>query len=186
MTCEICERLKVEIILTDGEERQQLCSNCYNQIMSTNLGIELETQLEFFSITDYSGVRREFNIIQRIVPVGIFIEAVENKEHGYKFAVHGELECDQSKLFQHLLDKVKHGINTCYLTKHKFPNGQEIETIKNDKFVGRLEFDESNESTPLVIIDGNPYTWQQLGQMVSTFEGFQIQVKMVDMTDDLE
>jgi hypothetical protein len=40
--------------------------------------------------------------------------------------------------------------------------------------------------TPLVIIDGKPFTWSQLGQMVSTFEGFQIQVKMFDMTDDME
>ncbi|SFB19539.1 hypothetical protein SAMN04488577_3822 [Bacillus sp. cl95] len=55
-----------------------------------------------------------------------------------------------------------------------------------DEFVGRLEYDECNESNPLVIIDGKSYTWNQLGQMIGAFEGFQIKVKMVDMTDDVE
>ncbi|WP_090833178.1 MULTISPECIES: hypothetical protein [unclassified Bacillus (in: firmicutes)] len=85
-----------------------------------------------------------------------------------------------------MLDKVKRGISRSYVTISKFPNGQRIESIEMDEFVGRLEYDECNESNPLVIIDGKSYTWNQLGQMIGAFEGFQIKVKMVDMTDDVE
>jgi hypothetical protein len=35
------------------------------------------------------------------------------------------------------------------------------------------------------MIDGKPYTWEQVGKMVSAFEGHQIQVKMFDITDDV-
>ncbi|MCT8137592.1 hypothetical protein H1D32_07430 [Anaerobacillus sp. CMMVII] len=49
-----------------------------------------------------------------------------------------------------------------------------------------MDYDEANEDKPLVSIDGKPYTWEQLGQMVRAYEGFQIQVKMADMTDDVE
>lgn len=61
-----------------------------------------------------------------------------------------------------------------------------MERLKEDIIVGRLDYDETNENTPLVIIDGKPYTWEQLGEMIGAFEGFQIQVKMADMMDDLK
>ncbi|WP_227938669.1 DUF7713 domain-containing protein [Alkalihalobacillus deserti] len=186
MTCEICERQKAKIIISQDEEQKQLCLGCYNRQLSAELNVELQSQPEAFSTTDYAGVRREFIITQRLNPVGILIEAEEKKEYGYKFAVHGELDCDQVELFQRLQEKVKQGITTSYVTTRKFPSGQQVETIKNDKIVGRLDYDELNEDTPMVVIDGKPYTWEQLGKMVQAFEGFQIKVKMVDMTDNVE
>jgi hypothetical protein len=114
------------------------------------------------------------------------MEAVENQGHGYQFAVHGELVGDQKELYRRLVAKVQKGSQTFHIEEGRFPNGQKYQTIAHNEVIGRLDYDPSNESTPLVIIDGKPYTWEQLGELVSSFEGFQIRVKMVDITEDVE
>ncbi|WP_179886470.1 hypothetical protein [Bacillus sp. es.034] len=48
-----------------------------------------------------------------------------------------------------------------------------------------MDYDEFS-SASVIVIDGKPYTWEQLGEIVSSFEGFQIQMKFFDMTDDVE
>ncbi|OLO42391.1 hypothetical protein BTR23_04000 [Alkalihalophilus pseudofirmus] len=185
--CNHCKKLEAKIILTYEQETQHLCFRCYNKMMEEELGMELESQPDSFSVTDFAVVSRSFVITSRLNPMGIYLEAEENNtEDGYKFAVYGELDCNQSELFNQLLNKVMRGVSKSYLTITAFPNGQQIESIVEDKVIGRLDYDETNEDTPLVIVDGKAYTWEQLGRMVSTFEGFQFQLKMVDMTDDVE
>lgn len=114
------------------------------------------------------------------------MEAGENIEFGYQFTDHGELDSNQSKLFQRLVEKVQQGVATTHITTNVFPNGQLFESIADDKVVGRLDYDEYNEDAPMVVINGKPYTWKQLGKMASSYEGFQIQIKMFDMTDDVD
>jgi hypothetical protein len=35
-----------------------------------------------------------------------------------------------------------------------------------------------------IIIDGKPFTWGKVGKMLMAYEGFQIKLKMFDVTDD--
>jgi hypothetical protein len=53
-------------------------------------------------------------------------------------------------------------------------------------FFYNLEYDETSDGTPLIIIDGKPFTWEDVGKMLMAFEGFQIKLKMFDVTDDVE
>ncbi|MDC3418573.1 DUF7713 domain-containing protein [Aquibacillus salsiterrae] len=183
--CDVCNKNEVKITMahTDGDER--LCLHCYNEQMVDMLGVELESHLESFSVNDDTGVRRNFVVSQKLDPIGIFIEAKETIEYGYRFVVHGEVDCNQSELFQQLIDKVNHGVAKSYLTTSSSPSGFESESIIDDDVVGRLEYDGPDRG-PLVIIDGKPYTWEQLGDMVMSFEGFQFKLKMFDPTDDVE
>jgi hypothetical protein len=165
---------------------EHLCFSCYNKMMEAELGVKLETKMETFSLKDGAGNERHFSVNERLDPIGIFMEAVENKDNGYQFAVHGELDGDQKELYKRLVEKVQKGIQRFHIEEGRFPNGQKYQTIAHNEVIGRLDYDPYNESTPLVIIDGKPYTWEQLGEMVMSFEGFQIRVKMVDMTDNVE
>ena len=113
------------------------------------------------------------------------MEATENIEYGYEFAVHGELECNQTELYERLVDKVKRGVSKRFIKVGEFPNGQKYQSIIDDEVVGRIDHDEMSPSSPMVVIDGQPYTWEQFGEMVKSFEGFQIQMKFFDMTDDV-
>jgi hypothetical protein len=33
---------------------------------------------------------------------------------------------------------------------------------------------------------GKPFTWEEFGRMLMTYEGFQFKLKMYDVTDDVE
>lgn len=123
---------------------------------------------------------------QRLYPNGIFLQAAEDLEYGYWFAVNGELECDQPELLEKLIEKVKSGVAKRFTKDGHFPNGQTYHSIIEDEIVGRIDHDENSQSVPMIVIDGKPYTWEQLGEMVKSFEGFQIQVKFFDETDDVE
>ncbi len=184
--CEFCNEREVKIIMTYEDGNEQLCMDCYNKQMAGVLQVKLVPHSDSFSVKDCNGISRLFHVTVKLDPIGIFMEAEEKRDYGYSFAVHGELESDQTELFQKLVDKVNRGIATTYVTDHRFPNGQTIKSIKEDQVVGRLEWDQSNEDCPLVVIDGKPYTWEQLGRMVRQFEGFQFQMRFFDRMDEVE
>ncbi|TMU83432.1 hypothetical protein FGG79_19685 [Bacillus sp. BHET2] len=64
----------------------------------------LETIPAGIVVYDYNGTRRNFMLQQRLYPNGIFLQAAEDLEYGYQFAVHGELECDQTELLEKLMN----------------------------------------------------------------------------------
>lgn len=183
--CDRCLDREASIILTD-EGQEQLCGSCFNDMVSEEIGVMLETMPEEIVVNDFSGTRRNFTVQQRLHPNGIFLEATEGLEYGYQFAVHGELECNQKELFQKLVDKVKVGVSKQYTEAGEFPNGQTYHSIIDDEVVGRIGHDERKLSVPMIVVDGQPYTWEQLGEMVKSYEGFQFQMKFFDQTDDVE
>jgi hypothetical protein len=119
-------------------------------------------------------------------PMGIYLEAAENIEFGYKFAVHGELNTNQLELLNELIEKTRKGLGEQHVKSGVFPNGQAYNTIINDQIAGLIEHDETSEETPLIIIDGKPFTWEEVGKMLSAYEGFQIKLRMFDITDKIE
>ena len=56
----------------------------------------------------------------------------------------------------------------------------------NDQFSGLIEYDEASEGSPLIIIDGKPFTWEEVGKMLMAYEGFQIKLKIYEFSDDIE
>lgn len=183
--CERCQDREATIILKE-DWQERLCDRCFNDMVSDEIGVRLEIMPEEIAVNDYYGTRRNFTIQQRLYPNGIFLEAAEDIEYGYQFAVHGELECNQKELFQKLVDKVKRGVSKRFTKVGEFPNGQKYHSIIDDKLVGRIDHDETNSSVPMIVIDGKPYTWEELGEMVKRFEGFQFQMKFCDQTEDVE
>ncbi|UOR11333.1 DUF7713 domain-containing protein [Halobacillus amylolyticus] len=183
--CNHCNKNAVNVITKIDGEEAGLCWSCYNQIISEELGVELTNEMKEVALRDHAGVLRRFSITQRLDPLGIFMEAVEMNECGYAFAVHGELDDDQQSLLQKLLDKVKAGLAESYVEKDAFPNGQTYHSITNDHFLGRIDHGGEHDG-PVVVIDGKPYTWEEVGEMMKSYEGFQLQVKIFDMTDDVD
>ena len=184
--CEVCGSKEVKIHFNMSERSMKLCSNCFNELMSEELEVELEPLIETFSLKDYQGVSRTFLVEKRLHPIGIYIEAAENIEYGYKFAVHGDLNCNQQELLSKLIEKTRKGIGVQQVKSGVFPNGIPYNSIINDQITGLIEYDETSDRTPLIIIDGKPFTWEEVGKMVMSYEGFQIKLKMIELTDDLE
>jgi hypothetical protein len=155
-------------------------------MVSEEVEVMLDAVPEEIAVYDSSGARRYLSVEQRLLPNGKFLRASEDKEYGYEFAVHGELGCNQTELFQKLADKVKHGVSKRFTEVGELPNGQKYHSIIDDELVGRIDHDEMDSSVLMIAIYGQPYTWEQLGEMVKSYEGFQIQMKFFDMNDDVE
>src|SRR4051794_25399459 len=115
--CEQCGSANVKVILTNEASSMHLCMNCSNEQMSEELEVDLEQMIETFSFKDYQGISRTFYVERRLHPMGIFMEATENIEFGYKFAVHGELDVDQFGLLSQLIEKVRKGISVQHVER---------------------------------------------------------------------
>ncbi len=144
--CDRCGNREATIILTDVWQ-ERLCDRCFNEVVSDEIGVMLETMPEELEVTDHSGTRRIFTVQQRLHPDGLFLEATENIEYGYEFAVHGELECNQTELYERLVDKVKRGVSKRFTKVGVFPNGQKYQSIIDDEVVGRIDHDEMSPSS---------------------------------------
>ena len=112
--------------------------------------------------------------------------AEELKSCGYQFAVHGELECDQGQLFLQLIDNAKRAMMETFIQEGQFPNGQRYHVLKKDRLVGIVESSKEEDGTPVLVVDGKPYTWEEIGKMLMSYEGFQLKVEAVDISDEIE
>ncbi|MCR2823790.1 DUF7713 domain-containing protein [Lederbergia panacisoli] len=181
--CEKCGSDEAKVRFTAGEDTSVLCLNCYNEQMAKELEVNVEQLAEAFTLNDFQGISRSFIVERRIDPMGIFMEAKERGTFGYKFAVHGELHCNQHELLNTLIKKAGKGIAKEQVETKFFPNGQAYNIIKNDYFTGLIEYDEDSGNSPLIVIDGRPFTWEEVGKMLTAYEGFQIKIKCYDVTD---
>ncbi|MDD2247367.1 MAG: hypothetical protein PHC39_09915 [Proteiniphilum sp.] len=175
---------------TPSGEMLYLCWECNNNLAAEYLGIDL---IPFRNgIYEYTGIRGKkhtFRINQIVHPVGIGYEADEitvDQSPGFKVAVMDNLDCDQAVLFDKLEAKIKKTIFKRYLKISKDSYFGKRIIIKNDEVVGRFEYDERNESIPMVVIDGKAFSWDELGKMLTTYESFQFALKIYDMTDDIK
>jgi len=184
--CEQCKTFEAKIRLQTESNTMYLCNDCYNELMAEELEVDLEQLAKTFSVKDYEGVNRTFNVERSLQPNGLFLEATENIESGYKFAVHGELSSNQQELHKQLIEKTRKGTAKQNIKTSVLPSGHAHSSIVHYELTGLIEYDETSSGTPLVIIDGKPFTWEEVGKMLMTYEGFQFKLKMYDATEDVE
>lgn len=56
----------------------------------------------------------------------------------------------------------------------------------DQRLVGRIEWDPNSDARlPLVVIDCKPFTWEQVGHMLMTFEGFTLEARVKDTIEML-
>jgi hypothetical protein len=85
-----------------------------------------------------------------------------------------------------LVEKIRRTLATKYLEEG--PGGLQIKVMK---VKGSIEADISDEADlwgsrmPMLVIDGRDVSWEEFGQMLMTFEGFQFKLEIVDKSDDL-
>ncbi len=115
-----------------------------------------------------------------LVATGHALEAVESprrEQGGYRFAVLGDFEADSWDLFQRLYEKMRREMAIRHVdrTTHGWQVGSE------QRLVGRIEWDSGTDGRlPLLVIDGRPFTWEEVGRMLMTFEGFTLDARIED------
>lgn len=186
MPCHDCRKTdsKYHLAFSDGNS-VELCSECLNRRIGQQFDLQVTELLPWnLTIKDGEGKSHVFRITQLLVPSGIALEAAElgrRADPGYHFSVLGDFDCDMQQLHAQLLAKVTNGISRRYIRRRE----HRLEIV-DDTVVGTIAYDGHQEGrVPLVIIDGKRYTWDQLGQMMMAFEGFQFKLDIVDPSEDV-
>jgi hypothetical protein len=162
------------------------CYPCFNRETADRLGIDFdEPQFQPIVLEDTEGTPHTFTFRSMLAPTGLEIEAVEIAEgqrDGYRFAVLGDFEADTWELFQLLYAKMRREVATRHV--HRTESGWQLTSAQ--RLVGRIAWDpESEVRLPLVVIDGKPFTWEQVGHMLMTFEGFTLEAQIKDTIDGI-
>ncbi|MGD6968551.1 DUF7713 domain-containing protein [Rossellomorea vietnamensis] len=183
--CDHCEKgnAMIHLKMDEGMPDLTLCSDCYNEAMAEELGVSYEELLiKSFEMEDSLGEVHQFDVEQRVFPNGTFIETRERKEHGYFFAIHVGLGVSAAQLLQKLMEKVKRGLSQKYIEEKDFGGGSQP-SLAGDVVWGRIEYDETGNDVPLLVVDGKSYKWEEFGKLLSPSEGFQFRLKICEFTD---
>ena len=85
-----------------------------------------------------------------------------------------------------LVRKIERGLAQRYLHSSDFPGagaGQNRLYLKGTAVNGRVE---EREGTPTVVVDGCEYTWEEFGEFLGSFTGFNFRLECFDACEDPE
>ena len=179
--CDTCGRQlgPGELISVTGVGER--CYTCFNEEIAARMGVEFDdTPIQPIELADADGVVHRFQIKSLLVATGreMVAEEVPRPERGgFRFAVLGDYEADAWELFQRLYDKMKREIAVRHVEHTEF--GWQL--TKGERLVGRIEWDdETGGAIPLLVVDGRAYSWDEVGRMLMTFEGFTLYARVED------
>ena len=169
-----------------NSEHRQLCSQCFNaEILKLNGLSEFENiKLEPIGIVDCTGETHDFHFQTRLLGNIVSLEACELQEgspFGYKFQLIGDPEENLFVMLGRLIQKIRRTLSIKHITDGKF--GLQI----IDKAVrGRIEPDDAEDGrVPLVVVDGREISWNEFGEMLMSFEGWQFKLEILDPSDQV-
>jgi hypothetical protein len=167
------------ISVADVGER---CYRCFNDEMADRLGIDFDnTRIAPITVVDLDGVRHRFEIRSMLVGTGhaMYAREVKNRdaEGGYRFEILGDLEADAQDLFKLLRERIRQELSVRHVqqTEHGW------QLTEGHRLRGVIEWDPETEGAlPLLTVDGRTFTWDQIGRMLMTFEGFTLNAIVQD------
>jgi hypothetical protein len=123
---------------------------------------------------DFTGRSRKFTLEQYPVPSGYGVRAFEDVEgdDGYEFRAFSTIDPF------HALGDLRRRIRKAISVRHLFEEDGRL-SLTHDRLRGRI-------ACGGVVVDGIFLTFDQLAELIQTYEGFQFDLKIVDSLDDLE
>lgn len=116
---------------------------------------------------------------------GIAIDAYELRggcQAGYRFEVIGEPDDDPPQLLGRLIGKLRPALALTHLEETE--HGPQM----NDRLTlrGTVHSDpDADHRVPMVVINGREISWNELGRIVATFEGWQFKLEFRDRSEEL-
>jgi hypothetical protein len=125
-------------------------------------------------LVDFAGRTRTFTVRQHDVPWGYGIYAVEDVEgdDGYEFRAFSPLDAF------HALALLRTKISKLLSVRHLLKEDKRL-SLTHDRLRGRVAYRG-------VVVDGIFLTFDQLAELVQTYEGFPFDLKIVDSSDELD
>jgi hypothetical protein len=157
------------------------CYRCFNEETAAMMGVDFDnTPLQPVTVPDLDGIEHTFEFRSTLVATGHALYARErmpDERQGYEFSVLGDFDANVLDLFRMLFDRIRHGLAVRHVERREF--GWRITDAQH--LVGRITWDpDRGGEVPLVVIDGRPFTWDEVGRMLMSFEGFTLRAFVSD------
>ena len=165
-----------------GNDLGFVCGRCWAKVLSASSGQEVEhLEIDPIVMSDAAGRKHEFHFRYNPAPRGVeAFEIIDGSPGGYKFQVIQEGE--EPSIVLLLLEKMRRSLAQEHLQPCSIDPGEL--SIKDRTVRGRIEWDEEQEGRiPCVVVDGQALSWDQLGSMLMTFEGWQFRLEMLDPSE---
>lgn len=162
-----------------------LCWQCYNTEVAQADGLASFQHFDFepMRLVDCEGTPRQFHFRMRLLGPTVALDAFEHRfgaPAGYRFQIIGDAEEDPLALFGRLVEKIRRGLAVKTLQM-----GELGLAFAGTVARGRFEWDAAAHTrVPLVVIDGREIAWEQFGQMLMSFEGWQFRLRLLDPSDE--
>lgn len=166
---------------------RDLCNRCFNEEVARLGGLKFEhVQFDPVEMTDTAGAPHRFHFCVRLNGEQVALEAFELKNGapgGYTFEVLGDPEGDLFALMAQLIERMRRALARRHL---ELDEGSARLQIAEFLVRGRIEWDENEDGrVPLLVIDGREVTWEQFGQMLMSYEGWQLRLEIKDPSDEV-
>jgi hypothetical protein len=157
------------------------CYRCFNEETAARMGVDFDhTRLQPVTVADADGIEHTFEFRSMLVPTGHALYARERLpegREGYEFSVLGDFEADVWDLFKGLYDRIRRELAVRHVERGEL--GWRITDARH--LVGRITWDpDRSGEVPLLVIDGRPFTWDEVGRMLMSFEGFTLRAFVSD------
>lgn len=193
--CDECSQVRpafgfVTLTSEAGGPARHLCSECYNRQYMRDAGLpELET-IYFDPVTRRDSVGKEHTfhfVVHMSTGLGIrAFECVDGCPGGYQFAVLEPPMTPVREAHAKLVGKIESGVAVRYLQSSDFPGAGSSQNrlyAKGTAVNGRIE---ERDGTPRVVIDGREYSWEEFGEFLSCFQGFDFRLECFDTCESRE
>lgn len=164
-----------------------LCTRCFNAEVASALGMERfeNVRLHPVVMTDCAGERHEFHFRMQLLGSMAVLDAFEltaGAPGGYQFQMLGKPDDDPLSLLARLIERMRRSLSVKHLVRSE--HGTQI---ADQTICGRIEWDEAEHDrrVPLLVIDGQDVSWDELGRMLMSFEGWQFRLVIYDRSDEM-
>lgn len=163
--------------------RGTYCSPCYNAWAADRMGVRFDNaEFEPVVLRDVRGESHSFGIHSRLAPgAGHVMEAIEEGTdgYGYQFKVMGPEESDAMALFQELFSRMRERLGRRYLES----SDSGLRFVERDRLEGRITMD-SDRHEPVLVVDGRPRSWAEIGHLLLSFEGWNVRIEILDSIEE--
>ena len=177
-TCDNCDNLSnVHICDRSGNTVIRFCNDCNNKLMAQLIGVNIPDNIPKELILNLKGKTYKFNIEVEIYLTCKVITATEIGKTKRKTDVRSTIDEDFFDMLEILKKRVKKLVSVKYMR----PDGY----MANSKAIGYIEYSNKRHGYDIVI-DGRPYTWDELEKNLSMHGGWKIKIEFGDIGEELD
>lgn len=109
-------------------------------------------------------------------------EVQDGDPAGYQFQIIGDPEEDMFAMLGRMVGKIRKALSVKHIIDKGDGHGLQIADMTVQ---GRIDCDLSDDAhMPCVVVDGQEISWEDFGRMISSFEGWQFKLEILDRSEE--